>query len=115
MKTLNLSIFFTIVLLLGAIVLTAQPDPPVAEVDTTSLTKASSLEELFDLVKEMKANATFEYHRQWVEQEYNRLVREIDETYHLGPTATTPTSGQLRQTTQPTPEGYGWLNGNPQP
>ena len=72
-------------------------------------------EELFDLVKEMKAHATFEYHRHWVEQEYNRLVQEIDETYHMAPIATTPTSGPIRKTTRPTPEGYGWLNGKPLP
>ncbi len=80
-------------------------------VATVQPRQVDSLQELFQLVEAMKAEGTLKDHRRWVEGEYNRLIREMEERYHPGPAEPQPSAtkvGKKPAADTPLPGEYGW-------
>ena len=102
------SVFFvlTTLTILTCTAASAQPQTPQTlnvSIENEDPRRVSNIEELFELVLKMKQDSTLNIHQEWVQQEYDRLVRELDKSYH--PSGEERTS---RDTTQVSPSSYSW-------
>lgn len=109
MTTKHFCFALTAFFLLTCVAVSAQPDGPRRPVaPKTEELQVNSIAELFDLVARAKQDSSLTISREWIQKEYDRLVRELDATYHPAAKPAEPVRQSDKAVSDSRPAEYGW-------